>query len=288
MNTPATPTAAATPSGAPAPATKVEEPKAPPKLSTTYTGPDRAKLSIPFLTPTLVASMGRADALHLDINVTISIDNQTSLARSTYEQMVQLTTMDPELTLAQFQRIWRSFILKRSQDVYEKSVGRRANHYLRLAASQPVPAPLADLLYSIGQYYHAEEGRRYIVQPPAQAAQPEDWWQIDDANYRMWLRMMGRFKTLYTIRETPPPSEFEHKPLSLCVNQLTNNNRVQAVRARYNVIEMTDGLISFVNDELWQDQDFAFDDCSIGIIQPSSVVSIRDAYVYSYVISSNV
>ena len=64
----------------------------------------------------------------------------------------QLGNADHPITQANFQRMWKTLILKRAQDVYEKEKHVRATNFVRIDRSMIMPSPLSDLLYSIGQF----------------------------------------------------------------------------------------------------------------------------------------
>lgn len=57
---------------------------------------------------------------------------------------------DLPITGENFIRMWKTLILKRVQDVYEKEKHVRSDHYVRLDRSILTPAPLTDLLYALG------------------------------------------------------------------------------------------------------------------------------------------
>lgn len=161
--------------------------------------PQPTKLTLPFLTASRLTSLGRADSDYHVQDVVMSIDGQDTLPTSVYLQLAQLVNVDLDITQENFIRMWKTIILKRSQDVYEKEKHTRPNHYVRLSPLLLVPAPLGDLLYSIGQYHNVNEGVVYDTSPLAQAAATENWWTVDAEILAQWIRTMSRMSKLYFL-----------------------------------------------------------------------------------------
>jgi hypothetical protein len=239
-------------------------------------------LSIPFLTPTRTITLGRADSDYHIQDVVMSIAGQTTLPGLVHAQLTQLVDTELEVNLEAFTRMWRTLLLKRAQDVYEKEKYRRANHFVRLGPQMLVPAPLGDLVYSIGQFHNVAEGVVYDTNPPAQAAQPEDWWTVDANIANAWIRTMRRMQRKYVMREMPLASEYQSKPLMLCTGQ--DANGIKTVKAKYSSVEPTDGLITLVNDALYNPPAHAFAACHVTIVDAKPWQTIAGQYVGSYVL----
>ena len=77
------------------------------------------------------------------------------------------------ITLKQFIRMWRTLILKRVQDVIEKQLLARPDHFVRLSRNIMLPAPCADLLYSLRQFHSNANGLIYNISQPARADPPQ-------------------------------------------------------------------------------------------------------------------
>lgn len=239
-------------------------------------------MSIPFLNPTRTITLGRADSDYHIQDVVMSIADQTTLPDMVHAQMTQLVDTELEITEVNFRRMWRTLLLKRAQDVYEKEKYRRANHFVRLGPQMLVPAPLGDLVYSIGQFHNVAEGVVYDTNPPAQAAQPEDWWTVDPDITNAWTRTMRRMQRKYVMREMPLASEYQAKPLMLCTGQVAG--ALKTVKAKYASIELTDGLITLVNDPIYQPPAHAFGSCHIMVVDAKPWITIAGQYVGSYVL----
>lgn len=115
--------------------------------------PATGKLSLPYLTVTRLIAPGRADSDYHIVDAVLNTGAQTTML--TYLQMQQLLNVDLKVKQDEFIQIWRTLLLKKAQDVYEKEKYRRANHFIQLGTQRLVSAPLGDLVYSIGQFHHA-------------------------------------------------------------------------------------------------------------------------------------
>lgn len=176
--------------------------------------------------------------------------------------------------------MWKTLILKRVQDVYTKVTKVRPTHYVRFDDMITVPAPLGDLLYSMGSYYNREEGILYTPTQPAQPATPEDWWTVDSTIVRQWNTTMKRFTPFYTMRQTPLKSDYDLKPLILAT--ISDSGVLRSVRAKYSFLEMTDGLIALTHDSLYHTVIHSFDECNILVVESKCRNFISKAYVGSY------
>lgn len=244
------------------------------------------KVSIPYLTPQQLVTLARGDADYTVPAHRVNIAAQTLLATATFEQLQQLTDLDLEISEDNFIRIWRSLLLKRSQDVFEKCRRQRPNHYLRVSSQLIVPAPLGDLLYSLGRYFHAEEGVVYETIPPNQADPVENWWQIESGPLQQWIRTCNRMKTKYLMRETPLSSEYDGKPIMLASQQVEGD--IVTIKTKFNTLELPDGLIAAVNEPLYENPPFAFANSHIVVVEKKYQPGLVAEYVGSYVTDSAV
>ena len=100
--------------------------------------------------------------------------------------------------------------------MYDKEKARRADNFVRLGALIPVPAPLGDLVYSIGQFHHVKEGVMYDTTPPNRAALPSNWWTVDNQILVEWMiTLMRKIQDVYHIREMPLNTDYQQKPLDI-------------------------------------------------------------------------
>jgi len=228
---------------------------------------------------------GRLDRDYFIRDVHVNIDGQENLARATYNQMEQLTQMDLPIAEDDFVRVWKTLILKRIQDIFETEKCVRADHFVRITRSILLPAPLADLLYSLGMFLDTTSGITYHVIPPNRPAQPQPWWTVDAALLAQWITTTHRMSHLFTMKEYPSIRDTEGRPLVLTAIQDANGFR--SVKAISNQPTPADGLIRFVNDELFQDG-VVFNDCHLRMTEPMLIAHVRFDYLRDYCIGNNV
>lgn len=186
----------------------------------------------------------RTTVLHV-----LRVDEQDTMSGATYDQMVQLSNVNLNLDRESFIRMWKTLLLKRVQDTYEKAVHMRADNYVRLERGIIVPAPLSDLLYSIGSNLSPVTGHLHVAVPPARPAAPEPWWNLDADITLQWNQTMGRLSNLYVMKEFPSPSDYENKPIMLVLRNEVNH--YVTTKAWTNEPTMQDGYIAAANDPLF-------------------------------------
>lgn len=123
-------------------------------------------LSSPYLTGPNLMPFGRRDCDYTPLVFIIQIGGQNTLSGATYDQLEQLVNVTPPITKENFIRMWMSLMLKRAQDVYEQEKHQRAPNFVRLVRNILLLAPLADLLFRIGQHHSMARGYIYNVVPP--------------------------------------------------------------------------------------------------------------------------
>lgn len=243
--------------------------------------------AIPFLTGSVATPLSALASDYHVQEVVLDPAAQTRCAEATYETMQQLVNVDLAITQAPFTRMWRTLILKRSQDVYEKFRNRRAANYVRLGVNTLVPAPLGDVLYGLGSFYHADTGIRYYTGPPAQPADVPNWWVLDNAAQNAWDVTMARLSHQYLMREFPAHLDHKGRTLFFCSRQLLDDDANVSVKTHSSVIDPVDGLICGVNENLFNPVPFPFVDSHLEVFQRLHVQSLTREYTGSYILSSN-
>lgn len=183
-------------------------PSVQPTTTTTSTTNESQRLST-------VSDFGRLDSDYTVVDHAVDINGQDTLPGMVYDQMSQLTTIDLPIDRPGFIRVWKTLILKRLQDVFEQEKRVRAQHFVRLARNQLLPAPLADLLHSLGSFHSPATGVIHHMTPPAQAAAPENWWNVDNVLFVNWLLSINRMKHLFAMKEFPMINDYETRPIML-------------------------------------------------------------------------
>lgn len=222
---------------------------------------------------------GRLDSDFHMVDHTVQIATQDTLPRATWRQLHQMTFVEPPITEDEFVRMWRTLILKRVTDVYESEKRVRANQFIRLSRNLTVPAPLADLLYSLGSYFDPLEGVFHHIIPPAAPAAPENWRTVDATILQNWCTYMNRMSGAFVMKEFPPISQYEGTNLFHCTRQVAG--QVCTIKARYKGTTPADAYIRFVNDELF-DNPYAAADCHYTVTEPMNQTSVIYQYLRKY------
>lgn len=261
------------------PAQPASVPRQPPQPQRTT--PAQSSLSIPFLTGANSLSFGRTDSDYHTVDLVINIDAQETLPGLVYDQIIQLTSIDLPLTRGMFIQMWKTILLKRVQDVIEKQRLARPNHFIRLGRNLELPAPLADLVYSIGRFHSHATGVVYDIAQPPRADPAPAYWDVDPLIVTFWQQSMARMRQAYTMREYPSPSEFDNRPLGLTTIQTAN--QLRSVRAYTNETSANDALIRFVNDDLYVEHNhFTFDTSHLSVVDRLELASTRARYISCY------
>lgn len=286
-----TPTPAATPPSSEKPPTSVTTPqvvptRAQPPANTAPTASRSPAATIGFLGGHLLLDFGRLDSTYRRINVTMSIDNQNTVARAVYRQMEQLCSVALLINEVNFIRMWKTLILKRVQDIYEQEKHTHAENFIRVMRNLPIPAPLADLLYALGQLHSRALGTIYDLVPPAKPAQAEPWWTLDQDILSQWCLTLSRMSHQYMMKEFPSPVEYKDRALVMTAIHDVPLTHMRSVRAYTNEPTAADGFLRFVNDDLFTNAR-PYDQCDLRIVEGLERLSILQTYAGSYVLMSN-
>lgn len=210
---------------------------------------------------------------------TVRISNQDTLPNALWHMFSVHCPIDLPITQANFCRVWKTIILKRIQDVYELEKSRRADHFIRISRNVNLPAPLADLLYTLGQYYDPQEDIMHHLVPPAHPAQPEPWRSVDADILTQWNETITLLTPYFIMKEYPPMSIYQGTPIMFTTVVDTGNLR--AVKARFNGPTPSDAYIRLVNDELFE-QPYATAACHFTLVSPQRRSETIDLYLEKY------
>lgn len=217
----------------------------------------------------------------------VNIDNQDTLSGQTYDRLAAISTVALPITRANFIRIWKTLILKRTQDVYESEYKVRPDNYVRIARNIEIPATLADLLHALGTFYSARTGLNHIISPPARPADVPNFWNVDNNSVRDWLATMILLNKSYIVREFPSQRETSDRPLALTFRQVTDNYTV--IKALTNEPRLTDGFIRLVNDDIFAAHArFDVNHCALNMTQRLNETAIRRTYINGYVTRADI
>lgn len=256
--------------------------------------------AIPVLNqPAMTLNFGKMDSDYSIINHTIRIENQDTLSGLTYDQLAAVSNIQLNMTRAQFIRIWKTLIYKRVQDILMMEKQVRPVDQIHINRAILTPAPLADLLASLGEFHSAVTGHiHHIVLPdraaraqtrsqPAVEAQPvPEHGTINRALLTQWNLLCARLKHNYIMKEFPPMDQESARPLVLTRMQATND--LIQIRAKTSEPTPNDALIRIVNDDLFVDNDrYDYAHCAITMTPLVDPEAIRGTYVGGYVLDNN-
>lgn len=217
----------------------------------------------------------------------LNIAAQKGLPQATYNFLSTLTSMDMIITQQQFTRVWRSILLRRAQEVQSRTTCKRVENMIPLnVPGMLVPAPLSDLLHSIGRFHSTATGVIHQTFAPEKPSTGpiEDWWTIDTEILCSWIRMIHIFKNKFVMKEAPLATDFENRPLMMTQIKVTKCGMVQCM-SKTNEIGLTDGYVHMVNDPLYDPSIYAFEDCHLIVSSPVNQDSLRTEYLSSYIIN---
>lgn len=232
------------------------------------------------LTPSELGMFGRQDTDHAVNDYVINIDAQDVLPRATWRQLHQLTFVDPPITEDNFVRMWKTLILKRVTDVYEQEKHRRSDQFVRLSRNLTIPAPLADLLYTLGSYFDPIEGVYHHIIPPPAPAHPETWRTVDPTILQDWMTFINRMTPAFVMKEYPPMSQYQGSPLMHYVRDTSLVGFIK-IKARFQTKNPADAYIRFLNDELFT-APYEPAACHYTCTEPMNRIAVTYEYLAKY------
>lgn len=263
------------------PPTKVQpptQPHQPPRVDDIILGLKNLHTKHSFRSP-------RSDHIYIDREALI--ENHVTISGMTYDQLEQLTTDDIPITRVNFIRMWKTLILKRTQDTLEADRKRRPQNYVRVHKSVKIPATLADLLYNYGSFHSMKTGYIYTPTPPPRpAANVPLWWNLDDEILDQWQRTMEIFQYQYDMREYPALNTVPDKPLILTFRDEANN--FSEVKAWTNEPTIIDAYIRMTHDDLFVAHEYmTYANCAINMSKRARTLKIRQQYISSYILEGD-
>lgn len=255
------------------------QPPAPPTNPTPRPPPSSQMESRFILPPRWTLEFGRTQSDYTVRDFKLSIDNQNSLSKATYQQIFNLSLDQLPITEDEFVRMWKTLILKRVQDVYESTKCQRSPNFVRIIRNIYLPAPLADLIYSIGSFTEDKLGIVMTMVPPDQAAKPEPWWTADPDIIANWILLTNRIQDRFVMKEFPSNRDVEGRALVLTSRKVTHN--YCEVRSFTNSPTPADGMIRLLNDELFSNG-YGFADCHLKMTDQLNLTQIRYGYLQPY------
>jgi hypothetical protein len=188
-----------------------------------------------------------------------------------------LTTIELNITEAQFIQMTKTLILKRVQDVFKSAKSHRPDNCIRINRNIIVPAPIADLLHSLG-HFTSTSGKHHHLIPPPRPVAVLAWANVDNEILELWIRDMGRLSPLYTMKDYPSFQQCDSRPLMLTFIQDTGVER--QVRAFTPEPQKTDAYIRLINDDLFEEHAYmTFENSALNATQRLNRRQIIHSYV---------
>lgn len=208
------------------------------------------------------------------------------MPRLVHRQMHQLTQIDLPVNEAEFVRMWRTLLLKRSQDIYEVEKQRNVANPIRIDRHIHVPAPMHDILSSIGSFHSNALGVVYHVVPPARPLVIPDWYQIDHDLIQRYQISMNRMKNLYEMRRFP--SHNDTKDRSIVLSTYADVEHERSVKALTDEVLSIDAYVRFIHDNMLGQNAIAHANCHLMMSENLNLETARLEYIGAYVIGNNV
>lgn len=245
--------------------------------------PPKASNPIPVMNMPRVAQLfNRMDRDSTNVVHVVNITNQDTLSGETYDQLQQISSVQLPITRAKFIRMWKTIILKRTQDVYESQYMVRPTEYIRLNRSIVLPATLADVVHALGSFFSTVTGRTHFIAPPARPAPPEEFWTVDSNIVRDFIATTQYMNPCFIMKEYPSQRETDARPIMLTY-RLTQNARMR-IKALTNEPRLSDAFIRMVNDDLFVAHGrFSAASCSLNMTPDLTPSTIRGRYIAGYV-----
>lgn len=219
----------------------------------------------------------RADTDGHIVDITINVAGQAAMPQAVYRKLANLRNINLPINEADFTTIWRSLLLKRTQDIYEVEKRLRSDNYIRLNRNIAIPGPLADLLYALGSYHSTRLGIRYHLIPPVRGVQPQDWYAINAGMLARWEQTTLMLQDYFVMKEYPTMSDTTGKPLMLtAIDEVGPTRRIRSFTSE---TKPSDAYIRFLNDDVFGNGAIQFADCHLIMTDYLNVATIRSSYL---------
>lgn len=246
---------------------------------------------VPFLSQNhQTLAFGRLDSDYFTHSRVLQPDALLSLSHTTKQVLDSIVTVELNITLEEFTYVVQTMLLKRVQDVYRRIYAVNPPDKIMLPRIARIPAPIFDVLNSIGTFHSKVTGVNYVSVPPAKARRdPPPYWDLNLAVFQRFNIEMSRLQHLYTMREFPSHLDTEDRPL--LITELSNYNEddeIVFVKAWTNEPRPSDALIRSVCEEIYADDNLiTYDNCKLMMSQEIVKQSTLAEYAGSYVMQSN-
>lgn len=153
-----------------------------------------------------------------------------------------------------------------------------------------IPAPIHDLLNSLGTFHSKVTGVNYITVPPARpAANAPAFWDVNYAVLNAFNLAMSRLQFQYTMREFPSLTDVEDRPLLLTeASSYLEEDEQVFVKSWTNEPRPSDALMRIASNQLYDvDPLITYDNCKLTMTQEVTKHTTLVEYIGSYMLQSN-
>lgn len=226
-------------------------------------------------------------SLHLTKTIIVDPNQIENFAIAIHQQQEQLCTNVLPIDAANYARMIKTLVLKRVQDVHEKCFNQRAPHFVRLYRNIMLPKPIYDLMAALGRGFNIHDGHHYYMSPVAHpAANPPDFWQIDNNILTAYQQFSRRMSPIYQHVEFPNSNDYDGRSIGC--------TRVQIANGRSSVLASTpaptpaDGLLRIlIPDAFFAGDVPAMAACSYRLCDETVVQPVLNAYIGASVLQTN-
>lgn len=248
--------------------------------------------------PAMSLNFGRMDSDYTVVDHVLRVGNQDTLSGRVYEILRTISTIELNMTKEDFILVWKTLLLRRAQQIYRIAKQERPENELDIDPTTLVPAPLADLLASLGIFESKVTGHHHHVvpaqRPQVSARNPlPEYYEVNEEKLEEWSRLCGRMQHHYTMKQLPLPEECENRPIVLTrieetVAQAAHRQRKIRIKAYTNEPTPNDAFIHAVNDTLFvENGEWTAANCSLYMTPSINQNQIVNTYVGGYVLDCN-
>lgn len=248
-------------------------------------------LSVPYLNQNQQSlAFGKLDSDYHVHSRILSPEGLGYLPVALKDQLDMIVTVEIDMTVEELDYMIKLLMLKRAQDIYRKVHARYPPHMVIVPRISLIPAPIHDLLNSLGTFHSKVTGVNYVTHPPEYPNRNiPTYWVVNNAIVRRFNQLMSRLQYQYTMRAFPHLIDVEDRPLM--ITELSNydeNIESVIVNSWTNEPRPSDALIRSVCEKIYLDDALiTYANCKMTMTQEIQKQPTLAQYVGSYVLESN-
>lgn len=248
-------------------------------------------ISVPFLNQNhQTLAFGKLDSDYFIHSRVLQPDALLHLPITLKDVLDSIVSVELDITAEEFTFVTQQLLLKRAQDVYRRIYAANPRNKIVLPRISMIPAPIFDVLNSVGTFHSKVTGVNYVSVPPEKPKRDVPaFWNVNLAVIRRFNIAMSRLQHQFTMREFPSHLDTEDRPLLLTeLSDYTDDQDTVFVKAWTNEPRPSDALIRSISEQLYADDDLInYDNCKLTMSQEVVKQTTLTEYVGSYVKQSN-